>query len=614
MDSSAEPDIDMAADNTESPEGLKDVKRDQQALRPRVIYSVQDIPPLYLCLILGFQHYVTAVSGIISTPLMLRDHFCMDDDDVGVSELIGTILFVSGLATLLQSTIGIRLPIVQGSTITFVVPTLAIMSQPQWKCPYTEARKTYGQSVNFTDIGLPPVGSEGHREIWQSRVREIQGAIIIASIFQVVIGFFGIMTYAIKFIGPLSIIPIITLTGISLFPVGSKMSSGQWWIAVMTMLLITIFSQYMKDFKVWTFSCTADGCKRSGLNVFGLFPILLSMIISTIICSILTATNVLPDDKEKWGYLARTDTSLDVLSKSKWVNFPYPGQWGTPTISTVGVFGMLSGVLAAMVESVGDYFACARLSGAPPPPLHAVNRGIFIEGICCVLTGAWGSGNGTTSFSENIGVIGLTKVGSRRVVQIGGLMMLILGCFGKFAALFLIIPKPVLGGTFMVTFAMVTAVGLSNMQYIDLNSSRNLFVVGVPIFFGLSLSQWIAQNDSIKTGNTTVDQLFTVLLSTGMFVGGILGFILDNTVPGTDEERGLKTWRQNLSDKGEASDLEERKVYDLPFIGNHIRRVNCLKYLPISPTFVVNETGVTNKALVGNTNQAFDGKYDTTHL
>ena len=93
-----------------------------------------------------------------------------------------------------------------------------------------------------------------------------------------------------------------------------------------------------------------------------------------------------------------------------WSSIVLKGQWGTPTVSTAGVFGMLPGVLAAMVESLGDYYACARLSGAPPPPIHAINRGIGMEGIGCVLAGAWGSGNGTTSYSENIGAIAITKV------------------------------------------------------------------------------------------------------------------------------------------------------------------------------------------------------------
>ena len=75
---------------------------------------------------------------------------------------------------------------------------------------------------------------------------------------------------------------------------------------------------------------------------------------------------------------------------------------------------MFAGVLASIIESVGDYYACARLSGAPPPPKHAINRGIGMEGIGCLLAGAFGSGNGTTSYSENIGAIGITKVNNLR--------------------------------------------------------------------------------------------------------------------------------------------------------------------------------------------------------
>ena len=71
---------------------------------------------------------------------------------------------------------------------------------------------------------------------------------------------------------------------------------------------------------------------------------------------------------------------------------------------------MLAGVIASAIESIGDYFACARLSGAPPPPTHAINRGIGTEGLGCIIAGMMGSGNGTTSYSENIGAIGVTKV------------------------------------------------------------------------------------------------------------------------------------------------------------------------------------------------------------
>ena len=81
-----------------------------------------------------------------------------------------------------------------------------------------------------------------------------------------------------------------------------------------------------------------------------------------------------------------------------------------PTVHIAGVFGMIAGVFASMIESIGDYYACARIAGVPPPPKHSVNRGILCEGLCCVLAGAFGSGNGTTSYSENIAAIGITRV------------------------------------------------------------------------------------------------------------------------------------------------------------------------------------------------------------
>ena len=76
---------------------------------------------------------------------------------------------------------------------------------------------------------------------------------------------------------------------------------------------------------------------------------------------------------------------------------------------------MLAGVIAGVVESIGDYYACARLSGAPPPPSHAMTRGIAMEGIACFLAGAIGTGNATTSFSENIGALGITRVSESNI-------------------------------------------------------------------------------------------------------------------------------------------------------------------------------------------------------
>ncbi len=80
-------------------------------------------------------------------------------------------------------------------------------------------------------------------------------------------------------------------------------------------------------------------------------------------------------------------------------------------MSAGAVFGIFAGVICSILESVGDYYACARISSAPKPPNHAINRGIMMEGIACMFSGAWGTGIGVTSYSECVGNIGLTRVG-----------------------------------------------------------------------------------------------------------------------------------------------------------------------------------------------------------
>lgn len=119
------------------------------------------------------------------------------------------------------------------------------------------------------------------------------------------------------------------------------------------------------------------------------------------------------------------------------------------------------------------------------PPQHAISRGIFIEGFGCVLSGIVGSGNGSTSYSNNIGTITVTKVASRRVILFGGIIMIVLGLVGKAGAIFIGIPDPVLGGLFCYIFPLIMAVGIGTLSEICLESSRNIFIVSFSIFAGL---------------------------------------------------------------------------------------------------------------------------------
>lgn len=554
--------LESSAETSNQPMGAEKVETD-------MIYTIEDVPPWYLCILLGLQHYLTCFSGTVAVPFLLAEAMCVGRDQSTISQLIGTIFTTVGLTTLIQTTVGIRLPLFQASAFAFLIPAQAILSLDRWSCPPED--EIYG---NWT---LPL--NTAH--IWQPRIREIQGAIIVSSLAEVLVGLCGLPGLMLRYIGPLTITPTVSLIGLSVFSTAGDRAGSHWGLSALCILLILLFAQYLRaiSLPVPVYS-RKKGLSSTRVHIFKMFPIILAIMLVWLLCYIMTLTNLLPSDPHRYGHKARTDARGDIMASAPWIRVPYPCQWGLPVVTLAGVLGMMSATLAGIVESIGDYYACARLSGAPPPPVHAINRGIFIEGVCCVIAGLLGTGNGSTSSSPNIGVLGITKVGSRRVVQFGAGIMFLLGSVGKFTALFASLPDPILGGMFCTLFGMITAVGLSNLQLVDLNSSRNLFVLGFSIFFGLTLPTYLdAHPNSIQTGVPELDQILTVLLSTEMFVGGFLAFCLDNTIPGSRAERGLTHCSDSVS-------FGSSPTYDFPFGMKLVQKVQVLTRVPICPSFI----------------------------
>ena len=190
-----------------------------------------------------------------------------------------------------------------------------------------------------------------------------------------------------------------------------------------------------------------------------------------------------------------------------------------------------------------------------------------------------------------------SQVGSRRVIQWAAAIMILFGVLSKLAALMVTIPNPIIGGIFTVMFGIITAVGLSNLQFVDLNSTRNLFVLGFSIFFSLVLPKWMAAQQEaglspIDTGSVTLDSVITVVLTSSMFIAMLLGFILDNTMPGTPEERGLVAWQgqHQAGDQEEEEEMQGKNAtslecYDLPFITPWLLRQHWAKYVPSLPSY-----------------------------
>ena len=456
-----------------------------------LLYGIDDSPPLAETAVLGLQHYLTMFGSTVAVPLILSGPLGMTDP-VDIGKLIATMFFVSGITTLLQATWGNRLPIIQGGTFSFLAPTIAICSM----------------------AGLADQG-------WEVKMQHIQGAIIAGAIFEIIIGMSGMVGKLLRYVGPITIAPTIALIGLCLFKFGAPNAGAHWPIGGLTIALIILFSQYL----------------RKTARAFELYPILMAIVGAWGVAAICTFAGVF-----EAGHPSHT--SLDNFHNAPWFRVPYPFQWGMPVFGAAAIVGMIAGYVASMVESIGDYYACARLAGAPPPDEKTINRGITFEGIGCLIAGIVGTGNGTTSYSENIGAIGLTRVGSRRVVQAGGLIMIVLGMVSKFGALFTTIPSPIVGGMYCAMFGMIAAVGMSNLQFVNLNSGRNLFIIGFSFFMGLSVPEYFSASP-IDLGESlkALTDILNTLGSTGMAVGAFIALILDNTIPGTDEERGLVAWK-----------------------------------------------------------------------
>ncbi|XP_034384037.1 solute carrier family 23 member 1-like [Cyclopterus lumpus] len=566
--------FDMDVNDQQRGEGTRGSSCDSEEHRNKPTYCVTDVPPWYLCMFLAIQHYLTSFGAMTSIPLILSEGLCLQHDSLTQSQLLNTTFFASGLITLLQVTFGVRLPILQGGTFALLTPSMAMLSMPEWRCP------AWTQNASLVNTSSPLF-----IEVWQTRIRTLQGSIMAASLLQILVGFSGLIGFLMRFVGPLTIAPTVSLIGLSLYDsVGAKVGS-HWGISAMTTVLIILFSQYLRRIPVPVPAYSrAKRLHTSKLYIFQIMPILLGIALSWFVCYLLTITDVLPSDPAQYGHLARTDVKGDVLSRAPWFTLPYPGQWGMPAVSLAGVFGMMAGIVCSMAESVGDYHACARLSGAPPPPKHAISRGVGVEGLGSLLAGAFGTGNGTTSFSENVAALGITKVGSRAVILASGVFMVLMGMLGKIGAVFTTIPTPVMGGMFLIMFGVITAAGVSNLQSTDMNSSRNIFVFGFSMFSALVIPNFIMKNpDLLQTGVKEVDQVLRILLTTNMFVGGVLGFFLDNTIPGTKRERGLLAWvKMDPEDSIYAAGTEE--VYDLPFgITSRLSSRSWVRYVPFCP-------------------------------
>ncbi|XP_063682266.1 solute carrier family 23 member 1-like [Bolinopsis microptera] len=551
-------------------------ENDLEVIRKQLNYPLGKDPNWFLSVLLGFQQYLILFGSTFAIAVILAPSLCVESNVVVKGILLNTMFVMCGLATMVQIFFGTRLPIVQSGSFVYFAVAKGILSKEPCKDVYYVIDEDGNNGTQTWDPN------------WKLRMTELQGNLMLASLFQMALGAFGLVGLLLKVIGPITITVLISLLGLCLAGEAVKMASLNWGISLLMVVLVTIFSEYLKNVPVPVPTVSFNISKKikcgvAWLKLFSTLSIMISLTLVWSLCAILTVTDVLPQDDP-----ARIINITSAIDATNWLYFPYPGQFGTPQVSLGGFIGFIAAVIGGMIESLGDYFACAKLAGAPPPPRYALNRGIMMEGVGCFLTGLCGPGVGVTSYSENIAAIGLTKVGSRRVMFCGAVVVLLMGVIGKLGVLFASIPGPIIGGMYLVMFGVVAAVGISNLRFVDMTSSRNIFVLGISLYMGIVIPMWSGQimDDpekvkAIKTGNKEFDQLVAVVLSSGMIVGSSISCLLDNTLPGTDKERGITGYRLASEDCTDKELLE--KIYREPVMEYFANKLPILRKLPFVP-------------------------------
>jgi nucleobase transporter 1/2 len=483
-----------------------------------VIYPVGSRPKMGLAILLGIQQYLTMFGATVLIPFIVGGAMKLPQDQLAL--LISTMFFVSGITTLIQqSPLGNRLPIVQGGTFSFLGPMFAI-------------------------VGMVAAQNMG----WEVMVQQVSAAVMFASVIEIVLGYTGLMGYVKRAISPITIGPTIAMIGLALYGAGAPSMAGNWGVSLITLAALILYSQVF----------------ARKTRVFLLFPVLLSIITGWLAAIIGTFAGWIPE-----GNPANVTGNMALISAARWFEWKHalPFKWGFPKLSSItvaGSIGMIAGYIASMIESIGDYYSCARISEAPVPTEKMISRGLGAEGVGCLIASLFQTCNGTTSYSENIGAIGLTRVASRRVIRAGAIVMLILPFFGKFGATLATMPGPVVGAMYVGLFGLIAAVGLSNLQFVNLNNARNLFIIGIAFFAGLSFPAHFsaAPINWAEAGKVAevLGNICQTILTTGMAVTAIVGILLDNLIPGASrEERGLAVWETGATDEAWAKAEAEWK-------------------------------------------------------
>ena len=432
------------------------------ATAPHPVDEMLPAPKLFT---LGLQHVLVMYAGAIAVPLIIGRVLQLSPEDVAF--LISADLFCCGIVSILQSLgltpwFGVRLPVMMGVTFASVGPMVS--------------------------IALTTPGEEGARLIF--------GSIIAAGVIGILLA--PLASRMLRFFPPVVTGTIILVIGISLMRVGINWIFG---------LPLGPTAPHIVDptHAAWLKSVTALGAAvppvPQGLGLAATMENPAYAPVSNIILSLIVLGIIIGIARYARGFVSNIAVLLGIVvggviaaalgmmhfekvAEAAWFAPITPFHFGTPIFQPVWIATMTLVMIVSLIESTGMFLALSDITEKKLDQ-QALSAGLRMDGLGTVIGGVFNTFP-YTSFSQNVGLVGVTGIRSRYVCVAGGVIMVALGLIPKMGALVEALPTVVLGGAGLVMFGMVAATGIRILSRVDFTGNRNnLFVVAISIGLGM---------------------------------------------------------------------------------------------------------------------------------
>lgn len=385
-------------------------------------------PPMAQAVPLGLQHVLAMFASNVTPSVIVAGAAGLAFGGAEQIYLIQMAMLFAGVATLFQTIgfgpVGARLPIMQGTSFAFVGVLAGVAA-------------TQGLSVALTAC---IIGGTIH--------------FLLGSVIQRLRWLFP----------PLVTGLVILAIGLYLIPVAIKYAAGGAADFQMA-------AESFGSLKHWSVALTviivALGFKFFAKGTLSNAAILIGLIAGYVVALLAGMVNFGPVTNASWI------TSIKPL--------PYGFEFSLGAVIAVTLVSVVSAI-----ETVGDASATTKAGAGREATDEEIAGATYADGLGTAVAGVFG-GLPNTSFSQNVGIVGMTGIMSRHVVTIAGIIMIICGLLPKIGAVIASMPLPVLGGGVIVMFGMVAAAGMNVLTEVKMNR-RNMIIIAVSLAFGLGLN------------------------------------------------------------------------------------------------------------------------------